>query len=138
VAHRQPQTCPGENHRNAPGRQFFPLFQANAADREGFKRRELCRRRPLGFFGSRLLLLPPAPTSRRRKPRSQAAIGSRAQDLVPAMAFGALVASRLARSGRTLASAVAQVRAISVPVNLLFACSSCPLVKANLWRCPFF
>ena len=34
------------------------------------------------------------------------------------MAFGALVASRLARSGRTLASAVAQVRAASDPLHL--------------------
>uniref|UniRef100_A0A0A9HMM2 Uncharacterized protein n=1 Tax=Arundo donax TaxID=35708 RepID=A0A0A9HMM2_ARUDO len=45
VAHCQPQTRPSENHRNAPGHHFFPLSQASAADREGFKS---TRRRPLG------------------------------------------------------------------------------------------
>ena len=35
VAHRQPQTWPSENHGNAPGRHFFPLSQARAADSRG-------------------------------------------------------------------------------------------------------
>lgn len=116
------------NHRNAPGHHFFPLSQASAADREGFKRRR--RRRSLGFF-----LISPPPTSRATH---AAAVSRRPQGLAPTMAFGALVTSRLARSGRTLASAVAQVRATFVPVNLLFSCSSCALVKVNLWRFAVF